>query len=232
MIKGKIFEIVRGSCVDGPGIRTTVFLSGCNMRCKWCHNPESWCVTENIIEYTVDELFEKINRDKSYYGEKGGVTFSGGECLLQIDFLCEILKKCKEKGIHTAIDTAGNVNWSIFEKVIPFTDLFLYDLKCYSDYLHIKYTGVSNKIIKENLEKLSSISDIIVRIPIIPNVNTKEIIRMSEYLKGLNIKEIELLPYHSLGESKYKKLGIKFNKFEVPTDIEMKKYEEIFMCKK
>lgn len=163
-MKGMIFDIQRGSCVDGPGIRTTVFFKGCNLRCKWCHNPESQSKNKQILfykdkctgcgkcktvcrysfkkcdfcgecafscpnaakelcgkDYGVDEVLKEILKDKDFYNVSGGgVTFSGGECMLQIDFLFEILKKCKENGIHTAVDTAGNVAWEYFERILPY----------------------------------------------------------------------------------------------------------------
>ena len=165
MIKATIFDIQRGSFVDGPGIRTTVFFKGCNLRCKWCHNPESQSPKKQILfykdkctgcgkcktvcpynhencdfcgkcalfcpndareicgkEYTIDEVLKEILKDKDYYGQDGGATFSGGECMLQIDFLEEILKSCKENGVRTAVDTAGNVPWEYFEKILPYTD--------------------------------------------------------------------------------------------------------------
>lgn len=238
---GSIFEIVNGSCVDGPGLRTTIFFKGCNMRCKWCHNPESWenkpCRLEkNGKEYccgeivSVEELVSKVLKYRNYFGENGGVTLSGGECMLQSDFIAEFLKELKEYNIHTVIDTAGNVDWKEFEKVIPYTDLFLYDVKCYSEDLHKELTWVSNKRILNNLIKLSKIADVIVRIPIIPSVNTseKELNNISLFLEKLRLKDIELLPYHSLGEDKYKQLGIEFHNFIVPTKKEMEYYKSFF----
>lgn len=239
---GSIFEIINGSCVDGPGLRTTIFFKGCNMRCKWCHNPESWSSKPCILkkdgkEYccgeivSVDEIVNKVLKYKNYFGEKGGVTLSGGECMLQSDFIAELLKKLKDNNIHTVIDTAGNVDWKEFEKVIPYTDLFLYDIKCYSDDLHKKLTGVSNKLILSNIVKLSRTSDVVVRIPIIPNVNTseEELDSVSLFLEKLKIKDIELLPYHSLGEEKYKQLEIEFVKYNIPTKKEMEYYKSFFM---
>ena len=193
-MKAVIFDIQRNSFVDGPGIRTTVFFKGCNMRCKWCHNPESQSAQKQMMyykdkctgcgkcakvcpnqlkkcdfcgkcelycpadarkicgkEYSADEVFNEIAKDKTFYENSGGgATFSGGECMLQIGFLCEILKKCKENGIHTAVDTAGNVPWEYFEKILPYTDIFLYDVKAFSEDLHKRGTGVSNKLILEN----------------------------------------------------------------------------------
>ena len=242
LLIGSIFEIINGSCVDGPGLRTTIFFKGCNMRCKWCHNPESWnnkpCRLEkNGKEYccgeivSVDELVDKVLKYKNYFGEKGGITLSGGECMLQSDFIAELLKKLKENNIHTVIDTAGNVEWKEFEKVIPYTDLFLYDIKCYSEDLHKELTGVSNKLILSNIIKLSKTSDVVVRIPIIPDVNTseEELDSVSLFLEKLKLRDIELLPYHNLGEEKYKQLGLEFIKFKVPTKKEMEYYKSFFM---
>lgn len=237
-----VFEIINGSCVDGPGLRTTIFFKGCNMRCKWCHNPESWDKKPCKLEkggkeivcgelVSIDELIEKVIKYKNYFGEKGGVTLSGGECMLQSDFISELLKRLKELNIHTVVDTAGNVDWKEFEKVIPYTDLFLYDIKCYSEELHKIVTGVSNKKILSNLIKLSKVSDVVIRIPIIPTVNTseEELDKIFIFLEKLKVKDIELLPYHSLGESKYKQLGIKFNKFEIPTKRDMEYYKSFFI---
>lgn len=274
-MKATIFDIERNSFVDGPGIRTTVFFKGCNLRCKWCHNPESqsakkqmmfykskctgcgkckevcpnklekcdfcgkcelFCLQDARIvcgkDYTVDEVFSEVIKDKSFYENSGGgVTFSGGECMLQIDFLLEILKKCKENGIHTAVDTAGNVPWSSFEKIMPYTDLFLYDVKCLSQQLHIEGTGVSNKLLLENLKKLSACfdGDIIIRVPVICgfNADEAEIRSIGEFLKTLKVKKTELLPYHKMGEHKYDALGIACEKYTVPSEEDMAVYIKI-----
>lgn len=254
-MEAKIFDIQRNSFVDGPGIRTTVFFKGCNLKCRWCHNPESQspqteiltynsrcvgcgrCVgitekdtdfvcyheAKNICgkDYTVDDLYEEIIKDKLFFDNSGGgVTFSGGECMLQIDFLEAILKKCKENGIHTAVDTAGHVPWEFFERCIPYTDLFLYDVKAYSDDLHIEGTGVTSKQILENLEKASKISDVIVRIPLIPGYNDgeAELRRIGKFLKSLKILQFEVLPYHKMGEHKYEALGRQGGSFSVPDE--------------
>ena len=274
MKKALIFDIERGSFVDGPGIRTTVFFKGCNLRCKWCHNPESQSKNKQILfyrdkctgcgkcksvcpyhfeqcdfcgkcalycpqdarkicgkEYTVEEVLSEILKDKAYYGESGGVTFSGGECMLQIDFLKAILEKCKENGVHTAVDTAGNVPWEYFEKILPYTDLFLYDVKCISEDLHKDGTGVSNRLILENLQKLSDKNaEIIVRVPVMPefNGNDYEMQKIADYLKDLRIKKVELLPYHAMGEHKWTAIGMEAKRFSIPRSEDMEKFKTLF----
>jgi pyruvate formate lyase activating enzyme len=274
MKKAMIFDVVRGSFVDGPGIRTTVFFKGCNLKCKWCHNPESQSFKQQILyyknkcagcnkckticphnfeycdfcgkcalfcpndarelcgkEYTVDEVLVEILKDKNYYGETGGVTFSVGECMLQVDFLLEILKKCKENGIYTAVDTAGNVPWEYFLKILPYVDLFLYDVKCITEKLHIEGTGATNKLILENLKNLSQNNkNLLVRIPIIPNFNLDlvELKKVKNYLDCIVISKIEVLPYHSLGENKWKALGKEPIKYSVPKDEDVRQIKQIF----
>ena len=256
-MKATIFDIERNSYVDGPGIRTTVFFKGCNLRCNWCHNPESQNPKKEILfyhskctgcgrcenltvedknflcfndakeicgkEYTVDEVFAEIIKDKAFYeNSNGGVTFSGGECMLQIDFLCEILKKCKENGIHTAVDTAGHIPWESFEKTLPYTDLFLYDIKSMNDEIHKKYVEVSNVLILENLTKLLQANvSVWVRIPIVGKVNDTEteMKKIKEFFDKYGYPEkVELLPYHALGEHKYHALGKTAEKFDAPSD--------------
>ena len=254
-----IFDIERGSFVDGDGIRTTVFFKGCNLRCKWCHNPEGLIGNVEMLVYkdkctgcqkcaeacpnsaksctlcskcvyvcpnnarqiagrkiTENALLNEILKDKIYYeASGGGVTFSGGECMLQIDFLEEILKLCKQKGINTAVDTAGNVPYEYFERILPYTDTFLYDVKCISEDLHEKFTGASNKLILENLEKLiESGAGVTVRVPLIGGFNDgSELKKIKSYVSKLNLKSIEYLEYHEMAENKYDALGLKFTKF-------------------
>ena len=275
MPKAMIFDIQRNSFVDGPGIRTTVFFKGCNLRCKWCHNPESQSFDKQMMfykdkctgcgkcrevcpnhlqscdfcgkcelycpadarkvcgrEYTPAEVFAEVIKDKAFYDNSGGgVTFSGGECMLQLDFLCEILEKCKSAGIHTAVDTAGNVPWESFEKILPFTDLFLYDIKAFGAELHRKGTGVSNELILENLKNLSGRADIIVRIPVIGgyNDNDEEIRQIADFLRQIKIIKAELLPYHAMGEHKYTALGRNTESFNVPNKNFMDRSQQLFL---
>lgn len=185
-------------------------------------------------EYSVDELFAEIIADKDFYGADGGVTFSGGECMLQIDFISELLEKCRKEGINTAVDTAGNVPWESFERVLPFTDIFLYDVKLFENGAHEKWTGAGNKLILENLSKLLESKRVWVRIPIIPGVNDtkEEMTKISEFLSLYGMPErVELLPYHRMGESKYEALGQKCVPFAVPDAEKMDSLKKIFNIK-
>ena len=275
MNKAIFFDIQRNSFVDGPGIRTTVFFKGCNLRCAWCHNPESQSAKPQMMfykdkctgcgkcksvcphhleqcelcgkctlycpvdarkvcgkEHTVDEVLKEVLKDKAFYETSGGgVTFSGGECMLQIDFLAEILKKCKENGIHTAVDTAGHIPFESFEKILPYTDLFLYDIKIFDSQKHKQYVGVGNELILENLKKLfERKAKLWIRIPIIPDVNDsiEEIQKIKDFLKTNGTPEkIELLPYHAMGENKYRAIGKEPQIFKTPDAENMKRLKEI-----
>lgn len=182
-------------------------------------------------EYSVEEIFEKIICDKRFYENSGGgATFSGGECMLQPDFLCEILKNCKDAGIHTSVDTAGHIDWKAFERVLPYTDLFLYDIKAFDSDVHRKYTGVSNKLILENLKNLfESGANVWIRIPVIPEVNDtiEEMQNIKNFLAPYNPLKIELLPYHGMGENKYEALGMKTTSFDVPDQKIIAKLKKI-----
>lgn len=267
-MKATIFDIQRNSYVDGPGIRTTVFFKGCNLRCKWCHNPESQNLEKEIIfyqnkctgcrrckgltvddenficfndskeicgkEYSVDDVLTEILKDKAFYETSGGgVTFSGGECMLQIDFLSEILKKCKENEIHTAVDTAGHIHWESFEKILPYSDLFLYDIKAMDSEVHKKYTGVTNGLILENLSTLlKNGACVCVRIPVIPGVNDseEEMKKIKEFFDANGYPEkIELLPYHAMGEHKYAALGKNVERFDVLGEEKLQKLKNIIL---
>lgn len=171
-------------------------------------------------EMTIDEVMTAIKTDMTYYdNSQGGVTFSGGECMLQVDYLESLLKACKEVNIHTAVDTAGHVPWSSFERIMPYTDLFLYDIKASDSIIHKALTGVGNERIIENLQKLSNAdADIIVRVPLIPGANEGEMEGIAAILEPLNIQKVEVLPYHKLGEGKHKIFDSLNNmkSFEIP----------------
>ena len=162
--------------------------------------------------YTVEELMKEILKDKNFYDNSGGgVTFSGGEPLLQHRVVLEVAKSCRKMGIHTALETAGYVEWKVLEEVIPYMNLIFYDVKHIDEKLHKEYTGVSNKLILENLKKLSmKFNNIIVRIPVVPKVNNTMDVQRKIFqflLKYTNVKTVELLPFHRLGTGKYNGLG-------------------------
>ena len=221
MIQPYIFNIQKFSVHDGPGIRTTVFFKGCPLRCLWCHNPESQNRCPEIMrgkdgkeetagkQYSVPELVKILKKDQIFYDQSGGgVTLSGGEIMVQdIEYVCELLQALNRQGISVAIDTSGFAGKEHFEKVMPYADLFLYDLKMIDDGKHQSYTGVSNKIILENLKYLSeNQARIELRMIMIKDVNMSEedIASALDWLQSENIKaeKITLLPYHDFGRDK------------------------------
>lgn len=286
---GTILNIQKYSIHDGPGIRTTVFLKGCSLRCWWCHNPESINIKPEIIfwqdkciacrdckktcekdaiaftdkglnrsikrcnlcgkctdicpsealEYigtkmTIKEVMIEIEKDKVFYEESGGgVTFSGGEPLLQIDFLDNILTFLKEKDTHITIDTSGHVAWKNIDRIKDRVDLFLYDIKHMNDEEHKKLTGVSNKQILSNLKRLTlSGSNIWVRIPIIPGMNDNDtnILEICDYLLSINLMHVYLLPYHNIATHKYERLDMVYKLPDTlpPKEEDIKRIYNIF----
>lgn len=264
-----VFDIQRGSYHDGPGIRTVVFLKGCNLSCFWCQNPESqdtkkqvlfyksrcvecgacveicpskcYEVTEEGIVYhrencigcgacipgccgealemsgkmmSVDDVLAEIMKDEAYYRlSGGGMTVSGGEPLLQAEPLKELLKKAKEAGINTAIETAANVGNKVLEEVLPLVDFIFIDLKLLDSELHRKYCGCKNDKIIDNIKRVAEKGlDLTIRTPVIPGVNDDEnVIReMALFVKKLGVKNYELLPFHKMGGNKYKALGLDY----------------------
>lgn len=261
-----ISDIKRFAVHDGDGIRTTVFLKGCPLKCVWCHNPEgigfkpqlayyeskcigcgecaSFCpakaqkLTENghvfdrVLciacgkcesvclgealkfygkEMTPQALLPLLLEDRDFYeASGGGVTLSGGECLCHADFCAELLVLLKQEGIHTAVDTCGFVSKETLNKVLPYTDAFLYDIKAMDEDVHIHCTGRSNKQILENLVYLDSCGkDIEIRIPYVPGFNDDQIHKIAAFLKNLNhVKAVKVLPYHNYAGSKYAALGM------------------------
>jgi len=255
-VQGIIFDIKRFAIHDGPGLRTTVFFKGCPLNCWWCHNPES--ISPKIESYTLinkldnaefsiqknvgstinlAELIKEIQKEEVFMKEgKGGVTLSGGEPLAQPQFAQAVLKRCKELGIHTTVDTSGAVSDAVIKSIFPYTDLFLYDIKMINADLHKKYTGMSNKLILENfISIIEAGKQIIARIPIIPGINTdneelKRLLELFAQFKADNFNEINLLPYHQIGNSKYKRFN-KNNRMidvKVPSIHEMQKIKKYF----
>lgn len=284
-----ITDIQRYSLHDGPGIRTTVFLKGCNLRCLWCHNPETQkeerqlmylsgrCVRcgacaascewnaitldEGIWEWnrekcvfcgecvrncyskalslvgerkTLDELMKELEKDKILYAQDGGVTLSGGEPMLQAEMASRLAARLKAKGIQTAIDTAGNVPWKMFEKVLPVTEYFLYDVKVMDDNRHKQLTGCSNEQILKNLESLLKEKvGIWLRIPLIKGLNDHidDIMAIRMFLENQQslemLEKIELLPYHAYGIHKAKGIFSPQKEYMPPDSAYMENYAEL-----
>lgn len=273
MKKAIVMNIQRYSIHDGPGIRTTVFLKGCQMRCDWCHNPESQnfstelmyfesscigcgmceeichkgahsfqggrhkmdvkicadceskelcakvCCTGSIQicgkEMNTEEVMKEILRDKDFYGESGGVAFSGGEPLLHEDFLAEILEACKKEDIHTTIDTTADVEWKVFEKIRDLVDLYLIDIKAMDEVLHRKLTGQGNRRILENIRHLSQYgAKMIIRQPFASGVNDseEELLARRDFLGSLSgVERVDDIQVTNHGERKYRALGRTMN---------------------
>lgn len=265
-IRGVVFDIQRYSIHDGPGIRTTVFLKGCPLRCAWCQNPESQqkepeillnkgnctgcgrCITVCIAEansladgrvevdrrqclrcgkcvaacpndarrlsgkvMSVTKVVKEVLRDKKFYETSGGgVTLSGGEATFQHDFARAILKECKDHGLHTVLETCGYASWAVMERVLQYADMVLYDVKHTNESAHRRGTGMENRIILENAERIAQCRPMLVRMPLIPGFNDSEetVRQVTLFVGSLSRKvEMELLAYNPLGEGKYERLG-------------------------
>lgn len=205
--------------VDGPGIRFVIFLQGCRLRCKYCHNPETWTMKGGTL-YSVDEILDKAERYKEYWGKEGGITVSGGEPLLQLDALTELFREAKKRGINTCIDTAGEpytTSEPFYDKLlelIKYTDLVLFDLKEINDEKHIDLTGKRNGNILKFAHFLSDNGvPMWIRHVLVPGYtdSTSELLRSKQFIDGLKtVKKVEVLPYHALGVAKYDKLKIPY----------------------
>lgn len=218
-ITGKIHSLESFGAADGPGVRFVVFLKGCDMRCKYCHNPDSWA-SQGAEEWTAEDLFNKVKKYKAYWGKDGGITVSGGEPLLQIDFLIEFFKLAKKEGIHTTIDTSGNPFtreepfFSKFEELMKFTDLLLLDIKEINPERHFELTKQKNDNILELAKYLSEIEKPVwIRHVLVPENSDfdEDLDALGEFIAGLkNVQRVEVLPYHTLGLFKWENLGIKY----------------------
>lgn len=224
-MKGTIFSIEEFAINDGPGIRTTVFLKGCPLRCEWCHNPEGLSLRPQLMkkknetvvsgmEMESCELAEKLLRDEKIFRlNKGGVTFTGGEPLLQADFLCEVLGLLRPH-VHCVIETSGYACEAVFRKVLGNVDFVLFDCKHTDDEMHKRYTRVSNRPILRNLQILiESSEDFVLRIPLIPGVNdTKEnLFTVRDLLYGASgLQRVELLRYNKMAGAKYGMVGMDY----------------------
>lgn len=283
---GQVFDIQRFSIHDGPGVRVTIFLKGCSLRCKWCHNPEGLskepslrfihnlcincgacqkcpnnvhtfvdnihqvnfskcvvcgycvnvCPSKALLLYgkemSADEIAKEILKDKDYFLNEGGITFSGGEPLLQPDFINECVNRIRKDipNIHVCVDTSGNVPYENIQKVIENTNIFLFDIKAISKEKHIAGTGSSNELILENLHKLDETEkDIWIRIPVIPGINDsdEELNLIADEINTLkHVKKVTIIPYHSLGHTKYDEMGMEY-KYDYHSSISNERLEEI-----
>ncbi|MCY3413441.1 MAG: glycyl-radical enzyme activating protein [Candidatus Heimdallarchaeota archaeon] len=236
---GIIFDIKKFAIHDGPGIRTTIFFKGCFLNCWWCHNPESrkheiQLVQNEVMgrEMSINDLLIEIEKDRIFYDESGGgVTISGGEPFYQYRLLHSLLCELKLHDIRTAVDTTGYIDQDIIASVIDNVDLFLYDIKLIDNKKHMHYTGVSNEIILSNLKYILNYGKkVIIRIPIIPGINTtdKDIEDFLTLFLEYGIKEVNLLPYHRIAEHKYQRLGMTYQMegIEEPTAQFMEEIRE------
>ena len=235
---GRVHSVETFGSVDGPGIRFLIFLKGCSMRCRYCHNPDTWDPETDDLR-TADELLTQAMRYRSYWGREGGITVSGGEALLQIDFLTELFRKAKAKGIHTCLDTSGQPFtrrepfFSKFAELMKYTDLLLFDLKQIDDAKHRELTGRTNRNILDCARYLSDIGKPIwVRHVLVPGVtdNDDDLHALRAFIDTLqNVKRVEVLPYHAMGTYKWEQLGIPYTLKDVsaPSEERVRNAEHI-----
>lgn len=220
-LKGYVHSLESFGSVDGPGVRYIIFLQGCRMRCQFCHNPDTWQLRDPRAKtYTADELLEKVERCRGYWGKKGGLTVSGGEPLLQLEFLTELFTKAKERGIHTCIDTAGNPFtreepfFSGFQKLMAVTDLLLVDIKQMNPQRHKALTAWDGSNILDMIRYLDEIGKPIwIRHVLVPERSDydEDLYALRAFLDTLsNVERVEVLPYHTMGVFKWEKLGVPY----------------------
>lgn len=218
-LKGYVHSLESFGSVDGPGVRYVIFLTGCAMRCQFCHNPDTWNMQAGTL-YTADELLKTAMRYRTYWGEKGGITVSGGEPLLQIEFLTELFRKAKEQGIHTTLDTSGNPFtreepfFGKMQELMKYTDLVMLDIKHIDKGAHQVLTGWSNENILDMAKYLDEIGKPVwIRHVLVPERSDEDtaLERLHEFIEGLgNVEKVEVLPYHTLGAYKWKELGYEY----------------------
>ncbi|WP_032115538.1 4-hydroxyphenylacetate decarboxylase activase [Candidatus Arsenophonus nilaparvatae] len=293
--KGLIFDIQSHSIHDGPGSRTTLFMSGCRLSCQWCANPESWQPQEKMLfsemrcvasqgctrcvencacqaitiaggklmldnaqcqvcraltcidacpsqalkrcgyNYSAEALLQRLQHDRDFWGEEGGVTFSGGDPFVQHRFLENIAHRCREAGIHTAIETTAYVREDIFLSTMRFIDFAFIDVKHLDTHLHRQYTGVDNTLILSNIRALVQqgwTGRLVLRVPMIAGINDTDdnMQALATFMKSAGVYEVNLLPFHRLGESKWQQLGKTYpgQHWQPPTDVELSAFELFF----
>lgn len=214
MVLGNIHSYESMGTVDGPGIRFVVFLQGCPLRCKYCHNPDTWNIGEKKIQESAEDTLKKIKRYKNYFGKKGGVTVTGGEPLVQSDYVLELFKLCKQEGIHTALDTSGYIFNEKVKEILKYTDLVLLDIKALDKEIYKDLTRVELDNTLKFLNYLQEIKKVVwIRHVVVPNItdDNKLLEETAKFLSKFdNIELVEILPYHTLGVFKYKELGIEY----------------------
>ncbi len=228
MIKGSVNSVETFGLVDGPGIRLVIFLNGCRLRCKFCHNPEMFNIGN--LNRTPEEIVNKTLRYKNYFSNKGGITFSGGEPLLQVDFLIETMKLLRENKIHIAIDTSG-VGVGRYEEILNLVDLVIFDIKHVEETGYKEITGLSMDEFNRFLEVLNnSGKEVWIRQVIIPGVtdSLEYIKKLKDYIRNINnVTRVDFLPYHRLGIEKYQALGIVYP-YEDKMDMDVEKNKELY----
>jgi len=241
MVQGVIHSLESFGSADGPGVRYLIFLNGCAMRCKYCHNPDTWA-KKDVQYFTADDLLQKAMRYRTYWGEKGGITVSGGEPLMQMEFMNDLFKKAKKEKINTCIDTAGQPFtreepfFSQFNQLMENTDLLLLDIKHIDSAKHKALTGWGNENILDMARYLSDIGKPVwIRHVLVPGINNdrESLEKLSAFLKTLNnVDRLDILPYHTLGVFKWKELGIPYGLEGVntPTAEDMKLAKEILQA--
>jgi pyruvate formate lyase activating enzyme len=239
-IKGRIHSFESFGTVDGPGIRYVIFMQGCPFQCLYCHNPDTWSCDSGTL-YSVDEVFDKIRRYIPYFKNSGGgITVTGGEPLLQAEFITELFKKCKEEGIHTAIDTNGFVDSSsaTIDTLLDYTDLVLLDIKHIDNKKHKSLTGCSNENVLKFAQHLNSRKiPVWLRYVVVPGLTDLEpdVKKLGKFIAKLsNIENIELLPFHKTGEYKWKELGLDYTLYDIPpaSDNDIERVRKILIPSK
>lgn len=244
-VSGRIFDVQKFSVHDGPGVRTIVFLKGCFLRCKWCCNPESQSYDIQTMmqngkaktigrDVTVEEVINIVKQDMPYYRRSGGgMTLSGGEMLCQSDFAYALLRTAKENAINTAVETTGFAPYEKIEKLLPYIDTVLLDIKHINSAKHQAFTSQPNERILENAVKIAqNAKKLIIRVPVIPTFNDteEEIAAIAQFASGLQgVREIHLLPYHRFGKDKYDGLGREYGMGDLPspTDAHMQSLKAV-----